>query len=251
MSLRRDIHNAFEVIAPPLGGMPERVVQTVLADKRRRRKSAMLFRLHTPLSLVAALIAIALVAAVLVGGRVLQTWDQFHGGSPAGHSQLTPLQQLEARPIHIPSYRSLSDCKASPVANPYGWGSPIAGYGGLAYSTHWGSYFNNIFYTDTPISGPILVRARDLFKPLQYVFVGQFTAGQRVGTDTLAGQPMAQRTEIVLYESQVSTTFTSDLLVPAGKRFVWEFITGVPESWSGYSAWQIDAAGLSEVLTPC
>ena len=56
MSLRRDVHSAFDQITPSMGGLPERVVQTVLSEgATRRRREKMLFRFRAPLSLVAVL----------------------------------------------------------------------------------------------------------------------------------------------------------------------------------------------------
>src|SRR5260370_20735450 len=100
MSLRRDIHGAFETITPPLGGMPERVVQTVLADNTgRRRKGRMFIRARVPLSLVAMIAIIAVVVAVLVGGRLLHDWNLFHRTSPAGEQYQSQLAHLQAQTL--------------------------------------------------------------------------------------------------------------------------------------------------------
>lgn len=244
MSLRRDVHNAFEVIAPPLGGMPERVVQTVLADKRRRRKSAMLFRLRAPLSLVAALIAIALVAAVLVGGRIVQDWSIFRGGNPAGHTQPTLLKQLEARPLQIPIPKTPSDCQAGPfnVNGEFGTGPVYDAVTGLSPSD-WGLYYHNNLYADTGIKGPILVRAVDLFTGVRVAFVGPYAAGDVVGHDTVDGAQVERRTELVVY-----TGSAKGLL---GHKYGWSFKAGVPNSWSGDTGWQIDGASFTEIFLGC
>src|SRR5437868_14322112 len=68
-----------------MAGLSERVVQTVLDEgATRRRREKMLFRIRAPLSLVAAFLLIALVAAVFIGGRLIQDWNALHNGSPAG-----------------------------------------------------------------------------------------------------------------------------------------------------------------------
>jgi hypothetical protein len=246
-NLRRDIHSAFEVIEPPVGGMPERVVQTVLAERNGRlRKEKMVYRLRISLALVAAVLVVAVGAAAVI------TWNSLHNSnvSPAGVG-LTPLQQLESRPLQIPIYRNLADCKPSPVAQPYGYGSPVAGYGQLAYTTGWGYYFRDIFYTDQPIAGAILIRGRDIFNSAPDVFVGDFATGRVVGADMLNGVRVDQHTEIVLNEDRVSTNFASDLRVPTGRRFIWEFLTGIPKTYSGHNGWQIDAGGLREIDVYC
>lgn len=106
MSLRSEIRAAIDEVAPPMGGLPERVVDTVLAEgPARRRRDRMLFRMRAPLSLIAAIVAIALVAAVLVGGRLIQDWNAAHKPLPAGQTNTPTLAQLEAVPLNSPSSR--------------------------------------------------------------------------------------------------------------------------------------------------
>jgi hypothetical protein len=245
VSLRRDIHSAFDVISPSLGGMPERVVQTVLADKRRRRNKEMSIRLRAPLSLVAALVAIALVAAVLVGGRILQDWNAFRGGSPAGTSYQTQVAHLEATPLHIPTFSDLTSCKSGPYnsAGDYGAG-PVYGIGGATTSTAWGVYYNNTAWAQTGISGPILVRAIDVVKGTPVVFVNQFAYGPVVGTDTLNGKTVQQHTELVLDTSHAQKNHL-------GHPYEWSFFAGVPNNQSFQSGWQIDGLGFSEIFLTC
>ena len=87
MSLRREIHSTFDAIAPPVGGMPERVVQTVLSDARRRRKGRLMGRLRAPLSLVAVIVVVAVIAAVLVGGRMIADLNGRFNSAPAGQTR--------------------------------------------------------------------------------------------------------------------------------------------------------------------
>jgi hypothetical protein len=102
-NLRRDIHSAFEVIEPPLGGMPERVVQTVLADMRRQRKERMTYPLRISLALVAAVLLVA------VGAAAVMTWNSLHGQvSPAGDTYGSQIALLEARPLHLPVFSAQS-----------------------------------------------------------------------------------------------------------------------------------------------
>jgi len=79
--------------------MPERVVHTVLVDNKRRKKG-MTFRARMPLPLVAVFVAVALVAAVVVGNQLMQAWSAAHGPSPAGQVHLTALQKRGLRRIH-------------------------------------------------------------------------------------------------------------------------------------------------------
>lgn len=245
MSLRREIHSAFDGIAPPTVGISERVVQAVLIDAQRRRKGRLMVRLRAPLSLVAVFVLIALVAAVLIGGRMIQDWNLFHNGSPAGHAQLTQLQQLEARPLHIPAPKSFLDCQSGPSNAKGDFGSgPVFGVGGWISTSDWGYYYHNYGYADSDIAGPILVRARDLFTNQPVIFVGRYAAGPVVGSDTVDSKLEQQRSEVVFDRS-------SAIKGPHGHRYEWNFTAGVPKSWSGSTGWQIDGQGFSETFLAC
>jgi hypothetical protein len=245
MSLRKQIHSAFDQVAPPAFGVPERVVQTVLAEgPSRRRKERMMLRLRVPLSLVAVFVAIALVVGVLIGGRLMQDWNSFHNSAPAAGGQ-TQLAQLESRPLVLPTPATQFDCKSGPYNSAGSLGKgPIFGDGGGTSSTTWGIYYHNLAYAETNISGPILVRANDIFTHEPVVFVGQYAAGLVVGHDTVDGVAVDQHIELVFDTSQASTS-------PTTHKFAWSFIAGVPHTWSGSTGWQIDAAGVSEVFVAC
>ena len=203
-----------------------------------------MFRLRTPLSLVAVFLLIAVVAAVLVGGRLIQDWNAFHNPTPAGSNHLSSVAQLEAVPLHIPNVKSYLDCKSGPYNSVGSLGSgPVYGDGGGTSSSSWGVYYHNLAYTLTNISGPILIRARDLFTNERVVFVGQYAAGPVVGTDTVDGKAVLQHTELLLDPG-------SAIKNAGTHKFDWPFIAGVPTS-SGSTGWQIDGAGFSEVFVAC
>ncbi len=246
MSLRKQIHSAFDEVAPPTFGAPERVVQTVLAEgSSRRRKERMMLRLRVPLSLVAVFVLIALVVGVLIGGRLIQNWNSFRNSAPAGGGQ-TELAQLESRPLVLPTPASYLDCKPGPFnqAGSLGKG-PVYGDGGGTSSTSWGIYYHNLAYAETDITGPILVRANDLFTHQPVVFVGQYAAGPVAGHDIVDGVAVEQHTELVFATSEASKSYRST------HKFAWPFIAGVPTTWSGSTGWQIDGVGFSEVFVAC
>jgi hypothetical protein len=246
VSLRTQIHSAFDEVAPPTFGLPERVVQTVLAESpSRRRRERLMLRLRLPLSLVAVFVAIALVVGILIGGRLFQDWNSFHNPAPAGGGGQTELFQLESRPLVLPTPASHTYCQPGPYnsAGSYGKG-PVYGDGGGTSTTSWGVYFHNLAYAETDIKGPILVRANDLFTHQPVVFVGQYAAGPVVGHDTVDGVAVEQHTELVFDTSQASTS-------PSKHKFGWPFIAGVPDSWSGSTGWQIDGVGFTEVFVAC
>ena len=251
MSLRREIHAAFETIAPPLGGMPERVVQTVLRDSGGRRERKLMLRLRAPVSLVAVFVAIAVIAAVLVGGRVIRDWNLFHNANPAGHAQTTQLQLLEARPLTLPVLKSVSDCTSgpfSPDGNAVGSG-PLFGYGGAGPWTAWGDYFTFVLYTDASVSGPILVRARDLVKNLPVVFVGKYSDGQVMGRDTVKGATVTQRSEAVLYADTAVPVTDNPPLQP--HAYEWGVMGGLPKFSTISTGWQVDGLNFSETFELC
>lgn len=245
MSLRKQIHSAFDEVAAPTFGVPERVVQTVLAEgPSRQRRERMMLRLKVPLSMVAVFVAIALVVGVLIGGRLMQDWNSFRNSAPAGGGQ-SQLAQLESRPLVLPTPASFAGCNSGPFnsVGSYAKG-PVYGIGGGTSTTSWGFYYHNIAYAETDITGPILVRAIDLFTHEPVVFVGQYAAGPVVGHDTVDGVALYQHTELVFDTGQSSKS-------PSPHKFAWPFLAGVPKTWSGSTGWQIDGVGFSEVFVVC
>jgi hypothetical protein len=242
------MHSAFDAVTPSMAGLPARVVQTVLLEKSsRQRRKRLMFRVRGPLSLVAVFALIAMVAAVLIGGRMIHDCNLFHNSVPAADSYQAQVAQLEAVPLHLPVFASQLDCKSGPFNSVGSLGSgPVYGDAGLLSATPstWGWYYSVVAYADTGVAGPILVRASDLFTRQPVVFIGQYAAGPVVGKDTFEGHAYDQHAEVLL------STSTSDKQAVSHK-FVWQFIDGVPTNWSGSTAWQIDGIGFSEVFVVC
>lgn len=245
MSLRREVHQAFDGIAPSTFGMPERVVQTVLNDARRRRKERLMYRLRAPLSLVAVFVVIAVVAAALLGDRIVHDWNMLHFGSPAGSGPHVSLAVLEVRPLQLPHIAADTRCPDGPVSNAgvYGKG-PFYGDPGLATgptSTSWGIYWNLIGETDRNQGGLLLVRAIDVKTQQPYVFLGDYAAGAVVGTDQLLGSPVTQRAELVLDTAHQPNRQRVGLTE-------WPFVLGVPNGNSGCYGYQIDGDTFTETF---
>jgi hypothetical protein len=225
--LRRDIHSAFEVIEPSLGGMPERVVHTVLAGKRRRRKELMAFRLRISFALVAALLLVAVITAAAL------TWNSLHNVSPAGGFHLTPQQQteltvLEARPIVLPTIQQGAACPYTGIYNNVISGTVVAGSGPVYRSgaVDVGRSDRGSWYAPTLIYAPqrpglVLVRGRDLLTNQQIVFaqysLGPSAAaatGPQLGTDQLNGKKIQLYSEAVLPDqSQTQPNSNADLIL--------------------------------------
>jgi hypothetical protein len=190
VSLRSELHMAYDELAPDRYGLPERVVQTVLDDGPSRRYEARwVTRFRAPLALVAVFVVIAIVAGLLAGGRILEDWSAFtHRFTPAGGIDRSVLAQLEARPLHLTTVASFADCPLGPF-NYYGdMGS------GPVYADYWtslvtarGRYWHWDFLTEPSLRGPVLIRAMDLLSGQRWVFTGLYAAGGSVGTDKIEG----------------------------------------------------------------
>jgi hypothetical protein len=246
VSLRRDTHSAFDEIAPSMAGLSERVVRTVLAENSgRQRRNGLMLRARGPLSLVAVFVLIAIVAAILIGGRLAHDWNAFHNSVPAGDSYQSQVAQLEAVALRIPMVHSPVDCHSGPYNSAGSYGSgPVYGDGGATSVSDWGVYFHNDAYAETKVAGPILVRALDLYTRQPVIFIGQYAAGPAAVSDTVDGHTYNQRPELLLDTSTSDKRATSH-------EFVWQFVAGVPTSWSGSTGWQIDGIGFSEVFLAC
>lgn len=234
MSLRRDIHSAFEVITPPLGGMPERTVQTVLAEYNgQRRKKRMPYRVRAPLALVAALIAVAVCSLAVL------TWNATRSVTPAAHVGQPSVQQLESRSVNLAVLATGAACPATPPSNQ-AWAVSLAG---SHFSDNDGNqYWDVEALTSRDLKGPVLLRGRDLRTGHDMFFRGQWSYGPVVGTvagaDLPNGAKVANHSELLLDPSQPPHQSTALGL------YRWSFVAGVAQ---GGPRWclglQVDATG--------
>ena len=231
MSLRSEIHGAFDELAPSNVGLEERVLATAAVDHRAKLRWTP--RLRAPLSLVAVVLVIAVVAGALLSGRLLADWKRFTG-PPAPAAPLTPLQKLEARPFKLPVIGPSGYCDQGPFDKNGDLGAgPVHFYGSTApTTTSWGMYFYDSMVADGPVGGPILVRAKDLVTGRPIVFIGQYAAGPVIGTDVLHGQVVELHTELVV-----------DSPTPP---YAWE-LTAVTQNADNCEGWQVDGPGFTEL----
>ncbi|HEV2475970.1 MAG TPA: hypothetical protein VGX22_05480 [Candidatus Dormibacteraeota bacterium] len=242
-NLRRDIHSAFEVIEPPLGGMPERVVQTVLAERNGRlRKEKMVHRLRLPLSLVAVFLVIVVATALLVNERLILKRSS-NEPAPAGQSSVT-LAQLESRPIDLPTIGPNDPCPQNMGTNSRGYtlgSGPVYADGGNATTTNWGTYFDVTYFTAPDLTGLVLIRGRDLRDAnIHVVFVGKYGAGPVVGNDP-DPQGGAQHDELLLDASHPSQHLNADGM--------WAVRQGLAKSASNCYGFRVDGRGFTETFT--
>ena len=210
--------------------------------------------MRAPLSLVAVAVAVALIAGLLIGGQLWHLWSRANGTSPAGQVQLTSLEQLEARPLHLPAIKTAQDCVSGPYTPSGDWGpGPLYAYAGASSTTGWGEYFYVVIYTDAHIGGPVLVRIRDMLRDRPVAIVGPFASGPAIGTDKVEGNSVTQFTELVLDEGHTTAGGWQPGWPIDHHRYVWDFMAGVPTSTSLVQVlgWQIDGRGFSETFVIC
>jgi hypothetical protein len=260
VSLRTELHSAFDELAPSTVGLRERVVQTVVHERTTERRRQRLVWVRAPLSLVAVLVLIALVVGTLVGGRLVSDWQSFTKRSVPSGIDTTQLSRLEARPFQMPLLKPDAACPGGPWDPATGWWGtgPAHVYSWTSSGfvpgtiTPWGIYDSFHAEIDRSIKGPVLVRARDLKTGDLLVFVGQYAAGPVGGADKLDGQEVEQRLELALDASHPQGA-------ASGGFYAWSFTAGLKADTSHHggaltvgpaicTGWQIDGEGFTETF---
>jgi hypothetical protein len=234
-----------------MSGLPERVIQTVVTEfPIRRRSERMTRRLRAPLSLVALFVAVAVVAGAMIGGRLVQDWNAWRNGAPAGDQAV--VRQLEAVPLHLPTLKAGDACPDGPEANGLMGGGPVFFGPGWSHpaspaeltgstSTQWGTYAFMSYLAGVNQGGPILARALDLRTNKPVAFVGNYATGPTSGTDAVDGKLVQRHSELLLEINADSPRSAS------GKQFEWPVIVGFAKGSSDCVGWQADGPGFTEV----
>ncbi|HKW60511.1 MAG TPA: hypothetical protein VJR46_12235 [Candidatus Dormibacteraeota bacterium] len=226
MSLRTDIHAAFEAITPLTGGLEERVVETARREARvRERRRKFMLRLRAPIALVAVVVLIAIVAAAIVGGRLIQGWYGPHTVSPP---HLPSLSELENRPWQHQLVAASESCLDSHYAGP------VAAFPETNSESAWGIYSTGRFVLGKGLSGPLMVRVRDARTGITGVFITEHAAGGVVGTDIVDGVSVAQHKEAVF-----DTSGRPNRIDGVGQK-VFVMTMGMKHGFSGCFQWQVD-----------
>lgn len=246
MSLRTDIHAAFDVITPATGGMAERVVETAKREARvRERRRRHMVRLRAPMSLVAIFVLVAIVVALFIGAQAVRSWNAQHSTAPAAPPN-SVIAKLEARPITLPLLTAADSCPAhlpdGKTVFDFGSGPVYLTVGDYADRTDWGDYFNVEVFVDRSAQGPILIRGRDLRSGRPVVFTGRFAAGPVLGSDANAGHTWQQHAELVL-----DLAVAPDVI--AGGLPGWKVEPGFYSGTSGCVGFQVDGPSFTETIT--
>ena len=244
MSLRREIHTAFDAVSPPMGGMAERIVETARRESRTyERRDRFMFRMRVPIALVAALALVAVVAAIFVGITLRNSLapTPAPGGAPDQTTQYDAVvAQLEARPVNLPTAFSGAGCPSSPGNNRgFDFGSgPVFANGSNGVPTAWGNYWDISYFVDPKVAGPVLIRGRDLITGESVIFNGMHAFGPGA---TTPGVPRGWHTEAVLDASKPDHRGTIASLFTVRQSLSKSFI--------GCVGFQIDGASFSETIT--
>lgn len=264
MSLRADFHAAFDEVAPSTRGLSQRVVQTTLAEAPERgRKQRWMFRMRAPMSMVAALLLIAMAAGALVGVSLLRDWRHWSTANPPQVNQ-TMLKSLEARPLQLPVVAIDAKCPTSALTDVSGHGPESFMFGnGPVYSsplgfnlttTDWGTWGSFDLKVDTTkTSGLILVRAQDLQTNMGAVFAlfpssapgaagDGIPAGRRVGHDVILG--VSEQ----LYAEEVIDTSRPYSGTKKGEWPIFKSFMGYPKAAAGCIGFQIDGGNFMEMV---
>ncbi|HET7339737.1 MAG TPA: hypothetical protein VFK22_09325 [Candidatus Dormibacteraeota bacterium] len=244
MTLRTELRETLDDVVPsaPPQGLSERVLRTAIGVDHRRRTARWTYRLRAPLSLVAVFVLIAIVGAVLVGGRVMRGNEQHN--APAATRTLA---QLEAVPLTLPVVQPGDVCPDNPGVNSlgYDYGSgPVYVNGKLIPEIKFvdqsgaGGLYELTYYAMPALKGKILVRGRDLVTGRPIQFIAPNASG--IPSDT---PPWPSSPELVLDAAHPPSRSGST------GYGIWHVRQLIDQGWSGCWGLEIDGSDFSEKIT--
>jgi hypothetical protein len=252
MSLRNQIHDAIDNVAPPAPTLERRIKAFVLSDERDRTHLSPRPqpRWAAPLGLIAAALVLALFAGLFVGGRFWRTQN-----APPSTVGQNELKSLESRPLNYPLVASGAEC---PVTQPklnqqigmlIGDGPVYLGNGDIYEKGEWG-YWVGLGFVYTPVlePGSVLIRAKDLKSDAQVAFANY----PLTPTGITAAGPVLGSTVVVDHRVQLraEATFPDPWHVkPIDKKGDLPLLIvlfGMQSGSSGCIGFQIDGPGFTE-----
>lgn len=247
MTLRTELREALVDVVPAAAphGLSERVLRTAVSeDTPRRTTERWPSRLRAPLSLVAALVLVAIVAGVLVGGRLVRDWNALQNTATGPRT----VAELEAIPLNLPVVKPGDPCPQDPGVNSlgYDYGSgPIYVNGKLIPELKFvqqsgvgGGLYDLTYYAAPGLKGAVLVRGRDLVKdrPIQFIA----PSGIGFPSDT---PPWPVQQQLVIDAGHPSAR------TPTTGYGLWRVRQVIDQGWSGCWGLQIDGSNFSEKIT--
>jgi hypothetical protein len=258
MSLRAEIREALDDVIPAAPMLEHTVSAFVLGVerdrkvvKRRTRRSPWIKSLRVPAAVVAALLVLALIVGLIVGGRLLR---DLHS-SPAPAVNQGDLKKLEARPlVAMPAMAPSGECPVGPMGTDFSNGPAVGtglmrSFGGApaVYSSAWGKWNLSYFLVSPTARGLFLVRARDVQSRQVAFFSGNLSgvddpgmgravlAGTVAGRDVVNGVVVQLHPELVVNASAPSDSATNPNIAP-----LWTAYVGYPKGASGCIFFQVD-----------
>lgn len=266
MSLRNEIRAALDDVTPPAPALQHKVEAFVHAGDRDRvvrldrPRGRWTRSFRGPMSLVAAVLLVALIGGLVVGGRLLRDLN----APPEGINQ-AELKRLESKPLQVfPTVRPGDPCPTSPLTDVSAHGPEAMLFGaGPVYSTqfgyrsettNWGSW--NVWSAmvdTTSASGPVLVRAIDLQTHERvvfawYPFVATGDAGDGIPTGTVVGSDVVQGVNVTFYSEVVLDLSRPYPLTRAGDWPVFKTFMGYSKAATGCIGFQLDGTTFTELI---
>jgi hypothetical protein len=263
--LRRALADEAERLRPP-SALDARVLSGVFVHPRRARRApaGAPYRVSlVALRIVAGGVILAILLSTIVVGRLLR--DGLFGGADRHPSAAqVQLAELQARPLVIPQLPAGSDCTQDTLARirPYVPGSTADRFNSPLYVTgagpvYWlgnsgsglvtnsanATYYDLTLFTDPTVKGLVLVRGQQLDRKLDMFFVGPYSGGPAVGTDTISGSRVVQYSELVVPADHPATGNQV-----AHGWGIWKFRMGFGIGAGSCAAFQFDTPAGSEVV---
>jgi hypothetical protein len=268
MSLRNEIRRAVDDVVPPAPGLERKVRDYVIAGNRerkvllaRRRRSPWTYRFQGAAGLLAAAVVIALLAGLIVGGRM---WRDLNA-TPSTINQ-TELKTLEGKPLNFPTISPGAACPTTALTLDPQLGMVVGG--GPVYlgdtevygQGSWGYWVELGFVSTAEAPGLVLVRAKDLKSGAQVAFANYPIAptamsavGPVLGTSSVVDHhDVTVRSEAVFHDPWRPRAIIGLNVSPAGTDPELLVLFGMQTGTSGCIGFQVDGPGFSEsfVVTP-
>lgn len=247
MTLRTDMREALDVVVPtvPPQGFSERMLRTAAREAEQRDgKERWTYRVRAPLSLVAVFVLVAVIAGVLVSGRLIRDSNGLLNAPAAPRT----LAQLQAVPLFLPAVKPGDPCPENPGVNAlgYDYGSgPVYVDGKLVPEITFeqqpgagGALYSLTYYSAPTVKGPVLVRGRDLVTSRLIQFIAP--TGSGFPSDA---PPWPLQNELVLDATRPPSRSAST------GYGIWHVIQKIDQGWSGCWGIQIDGSNFDETIT--